>query len=891
MGQSNNINPPKYILRFLRLFVKRNYLEEIEGDMEEIFQDNMKAHSKAMARRLYAWETFKLLRPIIMKKIKVSSSPNHYGMFKNHFKTSLRGLRKNLLFSGINITGLAISMAVGILMILLLSEISSFDNFHEQRDNIYRVISSKAMFGRERNLATASIFIANELDDKASGVDRVAIVRGGLTADIKTNDGGININGFYSSSSFFDVFSFKFKEGNPRAALADPNSIVLTESTSRMIFGRENPMGKPMTMITGSGLNDTINGMVTGILRDPPLNSHMRFEVLVSLNTLDNTSISTSAERRDISTDPQDISLNYIYLVLNETVKKEQIESVLADIMNGINSKIDAPITHLLQPLDSFVTSESSLLENLPGPSFPLNRILLMVGLTFIVLLSACFNYINLSLARALRRSKEIGIRKVIGASRFQVFGQFIVEAVILAVAALIIGLGLFFLIKPEFLGLPNPAARGHRMFSLDMDYIHLLYFIVFAVVIGCIAGFLPAFVLSKLKGNIIFNDVSKIKMFSGTVLRRVLMVFQFIMSIGLIMCAVLVHKQYRFAVDYDLGYNTDQIVNISIKGDYIDLLEHEYGKIPEVEGTSKSSMVLGIGGATMGLAESEDRNSSIRFLVNEIDEKYLDMHEFEILAGTGFLDPLKENENRQYIIVNEEFLKGLDLGPPQDAIGKNIWYNSDRLRILGVVKNFVNMSLTMNLEKAFAFVQPSDSKRYTTLGVKLSGKDLVASMEKLEKGYVGLDSVHPFESTFYDSKIAETYEQHKATYNTISFLAVLAVLISTLGLMGMAVFTVESRKKEVGIRKVLGAGIGNLALMLSRGYFAMIIIAGAIAIPLSLYLVNKTVMNEFLYRTKLGIPEVLSGFLVVVVMSAITIGRQIIMAAVRNPADTLRTE
>jgi ABC-type antimicrobial peptide transport system permease subunit len=889
MGQSNNIGPSKYVLRVLRFFVKRNYIEEIEGDMEEIFQDNIKTYSKAKARRLYTWETLKLLRPSIMKKIKVNSRPNHYGMFKNHLKTSLRSLRKNTLFSGINITGLAISMAVGTLMILLLSELDSFDDFHVNKDNIYRVTSSKTMFGRERNLATASMFIANELDEKASGVEQVAIVRGGLTADIKTEEGGININGFYTSPSFFDVFSFALKEGNQQSALADPNSIVLTESTSKMLFGKENPMGKPLRMEAGAGQNNPINGIVTGIMENPPLNSHMRFEMLVSLNTLDTASI--SGLEQDFRTDPQDISLNYIYLVLNDAVQKEQVEGVLANIMNDFNSQAETPITHLLQPLDSFVTSKSSLLENLPGPSFPQSRIFLMIGLTIIVLLSACFNYTNLSLARALRRSKEIGIRKVIGASRFQVFGQFVVEAVILALVALIIGLGLFFLIRPEFLDLPNPAARGHQMFSLDMDYVHLFYFMVFAIVTGCIAGFLPAFILSKLKANVIFNDASKAKIFSGTDLRRILMVFQFIMSISLIMCAVLVHKQYRFAVDYDLGYNTEQIVNITIKGSYIGLLESEYAKIPEVRETSKSSMVLGIGGATMGLAESVDRTSSIRFLVNSVDEKYLDMHEFEILAGTVFPDDLKEGENPEHIIVNEEFLKSLDLGSPKDAIGKNIWYNNNRLRILGVVKNFVNMSLTMNLERAFAFVQPANSQRYTTLGIKLNGTDLIASMEKLEKSYIGIDPVHPFEAAFYDSKIAETYQQHKATYCIISFLAMLAILISTLGLMGMAIFTTESRKKEIGIRKVMGAGIGNLALLLSRSYFVMIIIAGSIAIPFTLYMVNKIVLNEFLYRTKLGIPEVLSGFLIVTVISAITIGRQIIMATVRNPADTLRTE
>ena len=891
MNKPNGIEPPKWPLKFLRFFVKKEYLEEIEGDMEEVFQDNIEQLSYNQAKRIYTWEMLMLLRPIMMKDPQGGYQLNHYDMFKNYLKTSLRSLKNNSLFSSINIVGLAISMSVGILIIILLSELYSFDNFHAQKDYIYRVTSSKTMHDRKHNLATASVYIGNEIEQQVPGVEKVLILRQGMSADLKTETDIINITGFYTSASFFDVFSFKLKKGNPRTALSGPNAIVLTESASKKIFGYEGPIGKSLNIEDNNGdQNNIINGIVTGVVEDPPINSHIQFEVLVSLKTLDKP-LPESGWRGDFKTDPNDLWSSYVYLVLKEHTTKEEVEYAMAKIMADHNAKVQDTIIHLLQPLDSFVTTTSNLLQNLPGPSFEKRKIYAMIGLTLIVLLSACFNYTNLSLARALRRSKEIGIRKVTGASRFQVFTQFMLEAVILALIALVVGLGLFYLIKPEFLNLPNPTARGHQMFLLDINYFQLLYLLLFAIVVGCIAGCLPAVFLSKLKTQVVFNDAGNVKMFSGINLRRLLIVFQFTMSIGLITCTVLVHKQYKFTLNYDLGYTTENIVNINIKGDYIDLLENEYAKMPEVLKTSKSSMVLGVGGATMGFVESEGRGNSIRILVNEIDEKYLDMHEFELLAGSGFMIPLKEGENQKYIVVNEEFLKGLNLGSPEEAIGKIVWHNNNKLSILGVVRDFVNMSLTMNLERSFAFVQTDRTTRYQVLGVKVKSDNLLASMKKLEDIYKEVDPYHPFLATFYDDKIAETYQQYKATYAIISFLAFLAISISTLGLLGMVVFTTESRMKEISIRKVLGARVRNLMLLLSRDFLVMIVLAGLVAIPITLFTVENMILNEFLYKVEMGLIEILSGFTIVMVIGALTIGWQIHAAAVRNPADTLRNE
>jgi hypothetical protein len=391
---------------------------------------------------------------------------------------------------------------------------------------------------------------------------------------------------------------------------------------------------------------------------------------------------------------------------------------------------------------------------------------------------------------------------------------------------------------------------------------------------------------LSKLKASAL-----KLTLSSGANGRQALITCQIALSIGLIMCAVMVHKQYKYALNYDLGYDTENIVNINIHGHYIDALENEYAKIAEVVQTSRSSMVLGTGNMTPADAKSEDRSDTIMFSCSYIDSKYLEMHGFKLVAGTGFLAPLKDGQMQNTIIVNEGFLKELELGTPEEAIGKQIWYFDEvRLEIQGVVRDFVSKSLDTEAPRAFGFLHGVTDEN-TVVGVKIVSTDFPATMEKLETIYKKLDPVHPFQAMFYDDQIARTYEDSKATYTIISFLALLAITISTLGLLGIAVFTIEMKVKEICIRKILGARLSNLMLLLSRNLFVMIATAATIAIPASLYIVDDLILNQFLYKTETGLVEILSGLLVVLLIGIFTIGWQVRTAATQNPSDLLRAE
>lgn len=883
--------------RFLRLLCRENYLEEILGDLAE-YREELVTKPKWKQKVFYWFHVFNFLQPWAFKKFEGTQKLNQYGMFKNYFKTSVRSIRKNSLFSFINTIGLAISMSVGILMILLVSELNSFDEFHQDSAQIYRISSNKFLYGQELDMGSASFFVGEEVGKQAPGIDHQVILREGVSADIRMPAGLIHLTGLYSTPGFFDVFSFKLKQGNPETAFDGPNKIVLTESTAKKLFGTEEAFGQTLDFqSTGGWQTRQINGVVVGIMEDLPKNSHLQFEALVSMDTYDQPAAGTGWDA-GYRSDPQDFQSNYAYLLLNEKTNPADVEATMAQIMSDYNETQDHPVTHFLQPMDSFVTSD--IYENDLGPRFSQSQIEIMVVLTLVVLLSACFNYTNLSLARALRRSKEIGIRKVAGARRGQVFTQFIIEAIMLSVLALIVGLGLFFFIKPGFLNMPNPASSGHNMFSLEIGWLQGVYFLVFAIFIGCIAGFMPAYFLSKLKSTIIFSDASKIKLFAGLNVRRLLSVLQFSLSIGLIMCAVIVNKQYQFALNYDIGIDTENIVNIKIRGDYLDLLEAEYSKLPEVSAMSALDMTLGTGSAELAMAQSDDKSVQTMLFWNGIDHRYLEMHNIELLAGEGFLSPMAPGKSREQIILNEHALSALNLGTPEEAIGDFIHirgYWGGEMQVIGVAKDFVNTSINTKgqgeimMNKSFAFVQRLHGQSDGLLGVKFSGNDLVGLMQKLEASYKLLDPEHSFEAEFYADEIAETYEAERTVFTLISFLAFLAISISVLGLLGMAVFTTESRMKEISVRKVLGAGINHLMLILSKNFVWMILIAGAIAIPIAYYVADKKLLTTYDYRTDIGIVELLSGFVVVLFIGAVAIIWQIRKAAIQNPADLLRNE
>ncbi len=883
--------------KILGLLCREEYLEEILGDLAE-YKEELSSRPRWQRRALYWFHVLNFLKPWSLKKIEGSQKLNQYGMFKNYFKTSIRSLKNNALFSVINISGLAISMSVGILMIVLIQELSSFDDFHANEDHIFRVTSTQKQGDRGVTVrqATGSYFIADLLSTQVSGVENVlTMTNSSVELDLGTEERAVPINCHYAGESFFDVFSFRMIKGNRKTALSQPGQIVLTATAAKKLFGDRDPIGELITAEMSTylqngrlGQSDFENGVISGVVEDPPVNSHLRFEALVSLKTLE---LSMQQQGLTHKTNPGYVSNLLVYLLLSDDTDPVVIEESMASFLRDFNGqRLDNPLVHNLQAMEDFVTSDDYYST---GPTFARNKVLVMTGLTVIVLLSACFNYTNLSLARALRRTKEVGVRKVVGASRFQVFSQFVVEAIVLSLLAMVVGIFLFVLIRPQFLSLPSPSARGFDMFELSINYSHVFYFILFAIAIGIVAGVLPAAFHSKLKAGKAFRTEGMSRNFSGSRLRKILIVFQFTLSIGLIMCAVLINDQYQYTLDYDLGYETDNILTVDIHGEYADVLANEFATLSEVSDVSKSSWVLGVGGDGLnaGMIFTEGMSNRALSLINYIDETYIPMHQIEMITGTNFTTRLGSGSSPSSIIVNEVLLKELDLGNPQEALGKRLIYNGVNVTIQGVFKEAVSIGLTKKFIESMALIQTNRLSDYKVLNLKVNSRDVVSTLTKLESIYTLQDPIHPFSANFYEDKISESYKYERSNYKVISFLAAIAISISTMGLLGMAVFTTETRMKEIGIRKVLGASAKNLAVLLSKGFFLLMTLAAILAIPATLWIVENQVLNTFWDRAPIDLIEMLSGFLVVLVIGLLTIGWQVRVAATTNPVNSLRSE
>jgi len=508
----------------------------------------------------------------------------------------------------------------------------------------------------------------------------------------------------------------------------------------------------------------------------------------------------------------------------------------------------------------------------------------MLAGLTFIVIISACFNYTNLSIARALRRSKEVGIRKVIGATRMQIFNQFIFESVLVALLALVFSMGLFYLIKPQFLSLDSYIAE---LVKLDITGTVFLQFLALAAFTGLVAGILPAFFFSRMTPEATLKAGSSVKLFRGITMRRVLIVFQFTLSLMFIVAATLQYKQYRYALAFDLGYDTENILNIRLQDNDAEIVKAKMEQLPEVEAISKSLMITSIGNYWGETLKYQDPMDSVGVIYNGVDANYLPIHNHTFLAGANFA-PTRSDTTMIQIIVNEKVLEHFSIGNPEESLGEVLKLDDDDAVIVGVIKDFHYGTLNSEI-KPFLFKYEADE--FYQLNVKLHAGDLIAIMDKVEDAWKEVDNVHELNATFYDDRIEETYSRYAIMVKIIGFLAFLAITIAVMGLLGMVMFTTETRLKEISIRKVLGATEQNLVVLMGRGFLFLLIISSIVAIPATYILFDKWVFADLAYRVNMGPVELLSGTVLVFILAAVAVGSQTLHAARINPANTLRNE
>ncbi len=871
--------PPRWMDRIVELYCRPELLEDLQGDLYEYYERNLKK-SRSKANLIFFIDVIKFFRLYTVRKPKILGQMTFFNLFKNYFKTSIRSIARNKLFSSINVVGLAISMSIGILMITYISELLTYDDFHKKSDRIYRIISAyKGISDTEPDLyASTSVFLGKKLKEEYTGIEKVLLMRRNFIKDIAKGENVISVRGHFASEEFFDVFSFKLLSGDPATALKEPNSVVLTKTTAEKLFKDKDPVGEVVT----SGEE---NFVVTGLMEDVPVNSHMQFEALASFSTAENAA---RKEENSAFLTWRSIWRNYVYLLVPEDGDLNSIQANLNEIASTENAKTDRyAINFELENLADVMPGKD--LSNKIGSGVTWQVINMMITLTMIVIISACFNYTNLSIARSLRRSKEVGVRKIVGASRGQVFSQFITEAIIISFIALLISFGISMLIKPEFIQILS----GGMKVLLDLRYIHILYFLLFSVAIGVIAGFVPSLILSKLQAISALKDASKLKLLKKINLRRVLIVFQFTLSIAFIIGSTISYKQYKHALNFDLGFNTENILNIDLRGNNSDILLAEMSKLSEVTAHSRSAMVMSTGDTWSDIFKYKDPLDSASAHVNYVDRNYLKVHDFEFLAGDIFPYDLNDGQEAKYVIVDELFIERFGFESPDQAIGEAVTLlqrsGQSRLEIAGVIEGFQYAQIERRRKPVVFFQGSDDSYGYLNLVVKTD--DIFSFMGRLESVWKQIDTVHPFRAEFYDDRIKESYEGYAIMFKIFGFLAFLAISIASMGLLGMAVFTTETRIKEISVRKVMGATEKHLVYILSRGFVFMLVIAAFIAMPLTYLFFTSVVLADNANRTPIGAFELLFGVLLIFFLGILTIGWQTWKAAKTNPAEMLRNE
>lgn len=865
--------PPKLASRFLRWFCKPSLVEDIEGDLMEDFNDHIELKGLRRARIIYFWSVIRFLQPFAIKRM--SSSKLNLIMFRNYFKTSLRSIARNRLFSFINVFGLAVSMSVCLLMITILSEVKNYESFQENASDIYRITNSyQYMDMQEPSLfASTSIIAGKRLKEEIPGIEAASIMRRNFRGDFEFNNQKYALGGIWADENFFQVFSFEVIYGNPETALKEPKSLIVTDETAQKIFDRLDVVGE--TIMKGEDPYQ-----ITAVVKNPPFNTHLRFQVLGSFSTLDQEQMERNASGWHSW---ENMWMNYCYFRVQKDYPIEKIQASLSNISDDQNSREEYTNIQLgTQSLLNIMTGPE--MSNELGTTIGSSALWILGALSFVVILSAGFNYTNLSIARSLRRSKEVGVRKVVGAKRGQIFSQFTMEACIISLFSLLVAYLLFHLIKPLFLSLsPNMP----RMLSLEMTTETILYFLLFAILVGFLAGFLPSLVLSRLRAIQVLKTTSNTKLFSNMSLRKVLIVIQFTLTLGFIVSANIAYNQFKYAMNFDKGFEGNNILNVELAGNDPEQVKAIFESIPEVKSIAMSAMTLGTGERWGDGLKYRDNYDSTTLYYSSIDQNYLPMLGHELLAGTNFqVSPISGKESE--LIVNEATLKFFNLGDPQDALGEKLKVGPDWLTIIGVVKDFHYAPIDQPIE-CFGFRQRLEDIQY--LNLEISSTDLPATMDKLKSAWDDYDTVHPFEAKFYSEHLAKAYDRYQLIFSIVSFLAFVCVSIAALGLLGMGVYTAETRLKEISIRKVLGASEGSLVQLLVKGFMVLLLIASAIALPATYYLFDSVILANQVNRISIGINELGLGVVFVFIIGFFTISSQIWRAARANPSTTLRNE
>ena len=801
-----------------------------------------------------------------------------YVVFRNYLTVILRNLFRYGGYSAINVLGLAIGLASCILILLYMQDELSYDQHHERKDRIYRIAVSMTAEGRTDEWARTPSAWAPVLKEEYPEIERFTRWKPPDSSWlIGYNEKSYEQRFFiFADSTVFDIFTIPLVQGNPETALAEPHTVVVSETMAKLIFGNENPMGKVVSA------DDTYMFTVTGIMRDMPKNSHFRADFLASFSSLAASGIynePTTIQNMD--------STLYTYLLIKEGYAPKDLEDKLPQF----------PIRHLgerlvtlgmefrpyLQPLTD-IHLHSNLKLELKANS-DIRYVYIFTAVAVFMLLIACVNFMNLSTARSARRAREIGIRKVLGARRVQLIRQFIGESVIFSCIALAVALVLVHLILPEFSRFSGKA--------LMMDYGStwlMPALLAIALCTGIVAGGYPAFVLSSFRPNTVLGGALKSGV-SQSFLRKVLITFQFVVSIIMIVGTVVILEQLEYMRNMNLGFDKEHVVVVRLPDDETvqgyPAFRNKVLQYPEIVNLSTTTSVPGRLTST-SFIQPEGYIAEDTPLIPTIwtGFDYVETMGIEIVSGRSFSRAVVSDYYS--VLVNETAARTFGW---QNPIGKELKYTHTPdyppMQVVGVMADFHYHTLHQRIEPLLILFWEGGN----TMVVRLGSQSLTRGLEILKDQWRETYPNHPaMESYFLDQDLEQKYAAEQRLGSVFIAGTFLSILIASLGLLGLASYMAEQRTREIGVRKVVGATISNVILLLSKDFTRLILIAFVLGVPISYYIMQGW-LEDFPYRIEMSLWMFILTGLAALLITWLTVGYHALKAATANPADALRAE
>lgn len=811
-------------------------------------------------------------------------------MFQNYLKIALRNLWKQKAFSFVNIIGLAVSMSVCLLIMLIIADQKSYDQFHTKKDRIYRVLT---IHEGKNPSASSALPLAERLKREYAGIERTAGLVRKIGGDIFYKEKNVSVGGYFTDAELFKIFDFKLSKGDVNTALKNPFSLVISEDVATQLFGNQDPMGKAVKFNdkginpdgTQSGANREVEYgtfTITGILKPTEGKTHLPFKLLASLSTL--PTLSNNKVIDFTENDWNNVWNSYTYVLLNKNKTKADLQNDLNQIAKKQYITKENKYKFEAQALTDIPLSDA--IGNMTYIAIPKIMLYILGILCLIVMLSACLNYTNLSVARALTRAKEVGVRKVLGATRSQIFGQFITEAIIISLCSLVLAIGILSLLEIALTGLIL-----NKNFKISFQENISLYaeFIGFSLVVGFIAGLLPSIYISAFNPIQMLKNFSSVKLFKRLTLQKMLLVTQFCVSLIFIISTTLLYFQTNYIFNFDYGFQKNNIINIKLyKPENFQRFAQSVASNKDVVGISACAYMPVAGNTNNSTTafKVDTQKDSIQVNYLDIDAKCVDVWGLKLLAGKN-LPEIPSISNEQSVLINEAMVKNFHYPSNAAAVGQQLLIDGNNVKIVGVVKNF---NFRDETRKIGELVLRNRQSQFETASIKISGKKTPEVLAFLAKQWKSVNPNTKFEYEFLDQQLLFIHTMLHDAVNVLSFLAFLSVLISCMGLLGMATYTAETRTKEIGIRKVLGATIPQIAILLSRGFIFLLLIAIVIAIPLA-YFVNNLWLNFFANRISLSPKIFLIGISMMLGISLLIVFSQTIRAALTNPVKSLKME